>query len=141
MRCADTTSRTPGEHHKLQSKPPKATRQFPNPEDESDFELGDIFRVHCATCIANAACITPISPSTVSGSGNHLERRTGGKLKVRKVGSERKRKRGTLIPASTSLARQPFGQAASEYVMARKLELAPASQAKESIEPGEQNRK
>ena len=32
---------------------------------------------------------------------------------------------------STTLARQPFGLAADDYVTARKLELAPASQAKE----------
>ena len=38
---------------------------------------------------------------------------------------------GKLTQTSTSLARQPFGQAADHYVTARKLELAPASQAKE----------
>jgi integrase len=38
---------------------------------------------------------------------------------------------GTLSQSSTALARQPFGQAADEYVNARKLELAPASRAKE----------
>jgi len=38
---------------------------------------------------------------------------------------------GKLTQTSTSLARQPFGQAADDYVTARKLELAPASQAKE----------
>lgn len=38
---------------------------------------------------------------------------------------------GKLTQTSTSLARQPFGQAADEYVTARKLELAPASRAKE----------
>src|SRR2546422_5800489 len=38
---------------------------------------------------------------------------------------------GKLTQTSTSLARQPFGQAADDYVAARKLELAPASQAKE----------
>lgn len=38
---------------------------------------------------------------------------------------------GKLTPASTSLARQPFGQAADDYVIARKLELATGSQAKE----------
>jgi integrase len=36
-----------------------------------------------------------------------------------------------LHQTSTSLARQPFGLAADDYVTARKLELAPASQAKE----------
>ena len=38
---------------------------------------------------------------------------------------------GRLTQTSTALARQPFGQAADDYVMARKLELASASQAKE----------
>lgn len=38
---------------------------------------------------------------------------------------------GKLTQTSTSLARQPFGQAADDYVAARKLELAHASQAKE----------
>jgi len=38
---------------------------------------------------------------------------------------------GKLTQTSSSLARQPFGQAADDYVTARKLELAPASQAKE----------
>src|SRR5215467_5952324 len=38
---------------------------------------------------------------------------------------------GKLTQSSTMLARQPFGQAADDYVTARKLELAPASQAKE----------
>jgi len=38
---------------------------------------------------------------------------------------------GKLTQTSTSLARQPIGQAADDYVTARKLELAPASQAKE----------
>jgi integrase len=38
---------------------------------------------------------------------------------------------GKLHQTSTSLARQPFGQAADDYMTARKLELAPASQAKE----------
>src|SRR5215471_6323951 len=38
---------------------------------------------------------------------------------------------GKLIQTSTALARQPFGQAADDYVRARKLELAPASQTKE----------
>jgi hypothetical protein len=36
-----------------------------------------------------------------------------------------------LHQTSTTLARQPFGLAADDYVTARKLELAPASQAKE----------
>src|SRR5215469_13751345 len=36
-----------------------------------------------------------------------------------------------ITQTATSLARQPFGQAADEYVTARKLELASASQAKE----------
>jgi integrase len=38
---------------------------------------------------------------------------------------------GKLTQNSSSLARQPFGPAADDYVTARKLELAPASQAKE----------
>jgi integrase len=38
---------------------------------------------------------------------------------------------GKLTQTSTTLARQPFGQAADDYVTARKLELAPASKAKE----------
>jgi integrase len=38
---------------------------------------------------------------------------------------------GKLSHASTSLARQPFGVAADDYVAARHLELAPASRAKE----------
>lgn len=38
---------------------------------------------------------------------------------------------GKLTQTSASIARQPFGQAADDYVAARKLELAPASQAKE----------
>jgi hypothetical protein len=38
---------------------------------------------------------------------------------------------GKLTQTSTTLARQPFGQAADDYVTARKLELAAASQAKE----------
>ena len=38
---------------------------------------------------------------------------------------------GKLTQASASLARQPFKQAADDYEKARKLELAPASQAKE----------
>jgi integrase len=38
---------------------------------------------------------------------------------------------GKLTQQTTSLARQPFGLAADHYVSARKLELAPASQAKE----------
>ena len=38
---------------------------------------------------------------------------------------------GKLHQTSTSLARQPFGQAADDYMTARKLELATASQAKE----------
>lgn len=38
---------------------------------------------------------------------------------------------GRLTQTSTSLARQPFGRAADDYVTARKLELAPASRAKE----------
>lgn len=38
---------------------------------------------------------------------------------------------GKLHQTSTSLARQPFGQAADDYMTARKLELAAASQAKE----------
>jgi integrase len=38
---------------------------------------------------------------------------------------------GKLTQTSSSLARQPFGQAADDYVTARKLELAKASQAKE----------
>ena len=38
---------------------------------------------------------------------------------------------GKLHHTSTTLARLPFGQAADDYVSARKLELAPASQAKE----------
>lgn len=38
---------------------------------------------------------------------------------------------GKLHQTSTSLARQPFTDAADDYVTARKLELAPASQAKE----------
>jgi integrase len=38
---------------------------------------------------------------------------------------------GKLTHNSTTLARQPFGQAADDYVNARKLELATASQAKE----------
>ena len=38
---------------------------------------------------------------------------------------------GKLTQTSSSMARQPFGLAADDYVTARKLELAPASQAKE----------
>jgi len=38
---------------------------------------------------------------------------------------------GKLSQTSSSMARQPFGLAADDYVTARKLELAPASQAKE----------
>lgn len=38
---------------------------------------------------------------------------------------------GKITQASASLARQPFAQAADDYVKARKLELAAASQAKE----------
>jgi len=38
---------------------------------------------------------------------------------------------GKLTPNSTTMARQPFSQAADDYVSARKLELAEASQAKE----------
>lgn len=38
---------------------------------------------------------------------------------------------GKLTQTSASLARQPFKQAAEDYVAARKLELAPASKAKE----------
>jgi hypothetical protein len=38
---------------------------------------------------------------------------------------------GKLHQTASSLARQPFGQAADDYVTARKLELASASQAKE----------
>src|SRR5215469_15244709 len=38
---------------------------------------------------------------------------------------------GKLTQTSVSLARQPFGQAADDYMLARKLELAVASQAKE----------
>src|SRR5215469_4498907 len=38
---------------------------------------------------------------------------------------------GKLSQTSTALARQPFGQAADDYVMARRLELASASRAKE----------
>jgi len=38
---------------------------------------------------------------------------------------------GKLTQTSTSLARQPFGQAADDYVTARKLELAVASRSKE----------
>jgi integrase len=38
---------------------------------------------------------------------------------------------GKLARSSTTIARQPFGQAADDYVSARKLELAAASQAKE----------
>lgn len=38
---------------------------------------------------------------------------------------------GKLTYGSGMLARQPFGQAADEYVSARQLELAPASRAKE----------
>ncbi len=38
---------------------------------------------------------------------------------------------GKLHQTSTSLARQPFGDAADDYQTARKLELAPASRAKE----------
>src|SRR6516225_710548 len=38
---------------------------------------------------------------------------------------------GKLTQTSSALARQPFGQAADDYVTARKLELAAASQAKE----------
>jgi integrase len=38
---------------------------------------------------------------------------------------------GKLTQTSTSLARLPLGQAADDYVTARKLELAPASRAKE----------
>ena len=38
---------------------------------------------------------------------------------------------GKLTQTSASLARQSFGQAADDYMTARKLELAPASQAKE----------
>ena len=38
---------------------------------------------------------------------------------------------GKLHQTSTTLARQPFGLAADDYMTARKLELAPASQAKE----------
>src|SRR5215469_2196754 len=38
---------------------------------------------------------------------------------------------GKVTQTSTALARQPFGQAADDYVTARKLELATASQAKE----------
>ena len=38
---------------------------------------------------------------------------------------------GKLVQTSFSMARQPFGLAADDYVTARKLELAPASQAKE----------
>jgi integrase len=38
---------------------------------------------------------------------------------------------GKLHQTATSLSRLPFGQAADDYMTARKLELAPASQAKE----------
>jgi len=38
---------------------------------------------------------------------------------------------GKVTQTSSSLARQPFAEAADDYVTARKLELAPASQAKE----------
>jgi len=38
---------------------------------------------------------------------------------------------GRIAQTSTSLARQPFGLAADDYATSRKLELAPASQAKE----------
>ena len=38
---------------------------------------------------------------------------------------------GKLHQTSTTLARQQFGLAADDYMTARKLELAPASQAKE----------
>ena len=38
---------------------------------------------------------------------------------------------GKLHQTSTSMARQPFGLAADDYEMARMLELAPASKAKE----------
>ena len=43
----------------------------------------------------------------------------------------RKAKHGQLTQHSTALARQSFGQAAGDNLSARKLELAPASQAKE----------
>ena len=39
---------------------------------------------------------------------------------------------GKLTQTSASLARQPFGLAADDYVTARKLELAPASRSKEN---------
>src|SRR5262249_13039703 len=39
---------------------------------------------------------------------------------------------GKISQSSTSLVRQPFGEAADDYEKARKLELAPASQAKET---------
>lgn len=42
---------------------------------------------------------------------------------------------GKLAHNSTTLARQPFGQAADEYVAARQLELATASRAKEKQLP------
>jgi hypothetical protein len=38
---------------------------------------------------------------------------------------------GKLVQNFATMARQPFGQAADDYVSARKLELATASQAKE----------
>ena len=46
-------------------------------------------------------------------------------------GLMREAEKGKLSSTCASLARQPFGQAADDYVSARHLELAPASQAKE----------
>src|SRR5215471_9379121 len=66
-------------------------------------------------------------PALPANPGNkRLARSTGQRKRTHRAGDG-----GRLTQTSTSLARQPFGLAADEYVSARKLELALASQAKE----------
>src|SRR5579864_6564878 len=67
----------------------------------------------------------------VSAFDSRSELRTGEKHRTKKRELIGQAMEGKLTQTSTSLARQPFGQAADDYVTARKLELAPASQAKE----------
>jgi len=77
----------------------------------------------CSKCGKRRKCGVYHTDFTVNGQ---RFRQSLGTTDWRKAQSEESRLRaqaeeGTLTPASTSLARQPFGQAASEYVMARKL--------------------
>jgi integrase len=87
----------------------------------------------CSKCGSRRKCGVYHTDFTVNGQ---RFRQSLGTKDWREAQSKRKEligqaTEGKLTQTSTTLARQPFGQAADDYVAARKLELAVASRAKE----------